>query len=177
MGRVRRVITGHNAKGRAIVASDTMVDAVPIPGMPGLEINHLWGADKTLSFPDDGSCPEFREFFPPVGGFRFIQFSVPPDSLAQPASLKDEATAHAMEDSMPGLASTMDVERPGMHRSETVDLLYVISGACVLELDDGNTVALRAGDTLVQSGTMHAWRNPHDKPCQVIAVTIGAIQR
>ena len=43
-----------------------------------------------------------------------------------------------------------------------------------MELDDGVTVRLGAGDTIVQSGTRHAWHNPGADPCRLIAVQIGA---
>jgi quercetin dioxygenase-like cupin family protein len=61
-----------------------------------------------------------------------------------------------------------------MHRSATIDLLYVLSGRVILELDDGSKTELRAGDVAVQSGTMHAWRNPFGEPCRVFGVILGA---
>ncbi|MEQ8659281.1 MAG: cupin domain-containing protein, partial [Gammaproteobacteria bacterium] len=74
----------------------------------------------------------------------------------------------------PGLMDTMDPDAPGMHRSATVDLLYVISGRIVLALDDGSRTELRAGNVAVQSGTMHAWHNPFAAPAHVLGVIIGA---
>jgi hypothetical protein len=44
----------------------------------------------------------------------------------------------------------------------------------VLELDDGVTVELGPGDTVVQNGTRHAWRNPFSEPCRMVVVLIGA---
>lgn len=41
-------------------------------------------------------------------------------------------------------------------------------------LDDGETVRLRAGDTLVQNGTRHAWHNRGTEPCVVVACLVGA---
>ncbi|MGZ0177600.1 MAG: cupin domain-containing protein [Acidimicrobiales bacterium] len=49
-----------------------------------------------------------------------------------------------------------------------------MSGRCVLELDDGATRELAAGDMVVPSGTRHAWRNPSDEPCVLVAVLIAA---
>jgi quercetin dioxygenase-like cupin family protein len=74
----------------------------------------------------------------------------------------------------PGMTATFQKDAPGMHRSNTVDLIYVISGRIVLELDDGVKVNLQAGDTLVQNGTRHAWHNPYDEPCLFITTQIGA---
>ena len=51
---------------------------------------------------------------------------------------------------------------------------YVISGRVVLELDDGAVVELGPGDTVVQNGTRHVWRNPFDEPCQMVVVLVGA---
>ena len=42
----------------------------------------LWGGDHTPQFPDDGTMPEWRTYFPPIGGFRFGVFSVAPDGVA-----------------------------------------------------------------------------------------------
>lgn len=170
MGDFRRVVTGHDGAGRSVVASDETVADFEIPGMPGTRICSLWGADETLRYPDAGAPPAHRDFFPPVGGFRFLEFTVPPDDDAPPP----QTPADDVEAAVPGLLSTMDPDVPGMHRSATVDLLYVIEGRCVLELDDGSRTTLAAGDTAVQSGTMHAWRNPYGTPCRILAVTVGA---
>ncbi|MBL6751988.1 MAG: cupin domain-containing protein [Nevskia sp.] len=170
MKQLRRVVTGHNAAGRAVFACDEAVPVVPIPGMPGFETCELWGADATLSYPDDGGQPPHADFFPPVGGFRFRMFTIPPDR----AAAGQAASAQAMQEGAPSLAATMTGGKPGMHRSDSVDLLFVISGRCVLELDDGATIELRAGDTAVQSGTMHAWSNPFDEPCRIVGAVFGA---
>ena len=50
----------------------------------------------------------------------------------------------------------------------------MISGEIVLELDDGAEVTLRPGDTVVQNGTRHAWRNRTDKPAVLVVVLVGA---
>jgi quercetin dioxygenase-like cupin family protein len=60
------------------------------------------------------------------------------------------------------------------HRSITVDFGYVISGAVDLILDNGEVVTLRAGDTFVQRGTVHGWRNPRPEPCKVIVLVVAA---
>jgi len=44
----------------------------------------------------------------------------------------------------------------------------------VLELDDGRTVLLKAGDTLVQNGTRHRWRNVSSAPCRIVVCLVGA---
>jgi hypothetical protein len=173
MKTFRRVVTGHDSKGRAMVASDEQVSAAPLPGLPGTEICQLWGSDVTFTYPDDGSKPSYSDFFPPIGGCRFLVFNVPPDKVSETQVTSQEALNAAV----PSLASTFKADVPGMHRSATIDMLYVISGRCVLELDDGRKVELKAGDTAIQSGTMHAWRNPYDETCYVIAALVGATLR
>ena len=59
----------------------------------------------------------------------------------------------------------------------TIDFEYVISGEVWLELDDGKEVHLRAGDTVVQNGTRHAWRNKGSKPCRLVLCQIGVQRR
>lgn len=172
--QIRRVVTGHSGDGKAIVASDTEVDGFRPALMPGVEFHPLWGADAPPVYPDDGTPLEYRDWFPPVGGFRFLAATIPPASLA-PGAVADEAAATAeLEARAPGLLATMEPDTPGMHTTDTVDLIYVISGEIVLELDDGAEVTVRAGETIVQSGTRHAWHNRGTEPCRLIAVEIGA---
>ncbi|HKA56756.1 MAG TPA: cupin domain-containing protein [Candidatus Binatia bacterium] len=173
MSTVRRVVTGHRADGKSIIASDTEVTGLDLPGRPGTTLTTLWGADDTLTYPDAGGEPRHHAWFPPVGGFRFIAFVLPPDRLA-PAEADPQATAAEVERLFPGLLATMLPEEPGMHRSATVDVLYVVAGRCVLELDDGSKTELGAGDVVVQSGTMHRWHNPWAEPCRIIGLLVGA---
>jgi len=42
--RVRQVVTGHDAKGRAVIARDEQIDGMPIPGLGELAV--LWSADE-----------------------------------------------------------------------------------------------------------------------------------
>ena len=173
MPTIRRVVTGHRADGKSIIASDEEVTGVGVPGLPGATLTTLWGADETLTYPDEGQAPGHHAWFPPVGGIRFASFVLAPDSTPPADGDPEEAAAEA-ERLFPGLLATMKPDDPGMHRSETVDMLYVVSGRCVLELDDGSKTELGAGDTIVQSGTMHRWHNPWDEPCHVVAFLAGA---
>jgi quercetin dioxygenase-like cupin family protein len=61
-----------------------------------------------------------------------------------------------------------------MHTTDTIDFEYVVSGEVWLELDDGVEVKLSAGDTLVQNGTRHAWRNKSAEPCALVVFLVGA---
>ncbi|MGR8920766.1 MAG: cupin domain-containing protein [Gammaproteobacteria bacterium] len=176
MSTFRRVVTGHDANGRSVIASDETVTSSEVPGMPGVELATLWGADAPMRYPDDGSLPAFSTWFPPLGGFRLIEFVIGPDEPAAAPPADPEAVTAAIEQRYPGLLSTMDPDAPGMHRSATIDLLYVLSGRVILELDDGSKTELAAGDVAVQSGTMHAWRNPWPEPCRILGVTVGAHQ-
>jgi quercetin dioxygenase-like cupin family protein len=60
-----------------------------------------------------------------------------------------------------------------MHTTDSIDFEYIVSGEVWLELDDGATVHLRAGDTVVQNGTRHAWRNRGTEPCRVVVFMLG----
>jgi quercetin dioxygenase-like cupin family protein len=50
----------------------------------------------------------------------------------------------------------------------------VLSGEVWLELDDGQLTHLRTGDTVVQNGTRHAWRNLGAEPVTLAVVQVGA---
>jgi mannose-6-phosphate isomerase-like protein (cupin superfamily) len=161
---VRRVVTGHDAGGKAVFASDSRV-------APTLGTFHLlWGADERPRFPDDGSEPPHRLFFPPLEGFRFLFFTVPPTGAPPPEGV-DLST---IDDVVPGLLAYNEPDEPGMHTTPTVDFEVVVSGRVVLELDDGAQVELGPGDTVVQNGTRHRWSNPGTEPAVLAALLIGA---
>jgi mannose-6-phosphate isomerase-like protein (cupin superfamily) len=171
---IRRVVTGHDTDGNAVVASDEVVEPITSEVLPGFEFFRMWGSDAPCRFPDSGSHPGAVQYFPPVGGFRFGLFTVPPDSEAQLGEIDFEAALADVEDKLPGMAGHMEPDHPGMHTTASVDYEFVVSGRVVLELDDGETVELGAGDTVIQNGTRHAWRNPYDEPCRMVVVLVGA---
>jgi quercetin dioxygenase-like cupin family protein len=78
------------------------------------------------------------------------------------------------EQMLPGLASYVEPDHPGMHTTATVDFEVVLSGEVVLELDDGTEVVLRTGDTVVQNGTRHRWSNRSDAPATLAVFIVGA---
>jgi mannose-6-phosphate isomerase-like protein (cupin superfamily) len=170
----RRVVTGHDAAGKAVFASDEDVEPVTLGLLPQAEFYQLWGADEPVRFPGDGSAPSSPSYFPPVGGFRFGLFSVAPDSATMMDDLDIEAALAEFGEKLPGLGEYLEPDHPGMHTTATIDYEFVVSGRCILELDDGATRELRAGDTVVQNGTRHAWRNPYDEPCLMVVVLVGA---
>ena len=71
-------------------------------------------------------------------------------------------------------AKKFEIDKPGMHTTDTVDYGILMEGEISLELDDVKVVALKPGDIVVQNGTRHAWRNSGDGPATLIFVLIGA---
>jgi quercetin dioxygenase-like cupin family protein len=62
---------------------------------------------------------------------------------------------------------------PRNHRTNSIDYAVVLAGQIDMELDD-QVVTLRAGDVLVQRGTIHNWVNRYDAPCVIAFVLIDA---
>jgi mannose-6-phosphate isomerase-like protein (cupin superfamily) len=147
-----------------------MVFGRAVPGMPGHQLIDFWGADKTMSFPDDGARPKYETLFPGGSGFRFIEVLLPPRQSGDVVTQADPSV-----DPFPDFNAVLDETREGLHRTESIDMVYVIAGRCELVLGD-TTIALEAGNAVVQSGTMHLWNNPGDQPCRLLLVLIGAEQ-
>ncbi len=172
---VRRVVTGHDGRGKAVVVSDEQVAPTTMALLPGSEFHLLWGADRAMSFPDDGSRPDSPRYFPPVGGFRFGFFTIPPDgTTALPADLDLGAAVAEFNEKLVGMTDYVERDEPGMHTTATIDYGVVLSGRATLELDDGATVVLDPGDTYVQNGTRHRWSNQGDVPAVLAIALIGA---
>jgi steroid delta-isomerase-like uncharacterized protein len=159
--KIRRVVTGHDAQGKSIFVSDVQVEPTTVSVVPGAEFHQLWGGDTAPSFPGDGAMPAHTTYFPPVGGFRWGVFSLAPTGVASAQPTADELAAGLaeLEAKLPGLAQYLEPDAPGMHTTPTIDFEVIVSGEVTLELDDSATVVLRAGDTIVQNGTRHRWRN------------------
>jgi mannose-6-phosphate isomerase-like protein (cupin superfamily) len=171
----RCVVTGQQPDGKSVFVFDGVREAPELALLtPGAGFLRLWGADSTPTLPADGTPTEQSTFFPPVGGFRFLFFSLPPNTSESPAIEDLDAALNEFEAALPDMGRWMEPETPGMHTTDTVDIDIVLSGEVWLELDDGAEVKLEAGDCVIQNGTRHAWHNRTDSPVQMFAALIGA---
>jgi quercetin dioxygenase-like cupin family protein len=142
--KIRRVITGHDASGRALVQIDEVAKNV-ISSRPGASSCVVWTSE---GFPVENSGnadTSTRKVGTTLAGgtvFRIVEFS-------------------------PGVA-------PRNHRTDSIDYAVVMSGEIDMELDDGRSVHLKAGDVLVQRGTIHNWVNRGSAPCQIAFVLVDA---
>jgi mannose-6-phosphate isomerase-like protein (cupin superfamily) len=174
--KLRWVVTGHDRDGKAVFASDEEVDPLTVALIPGAEFHRLWGADQAPAFPDDGGPTAQPSYFPPVGGYRFGFFTVPPATVPAPADLDLQAGLAEMKEKLPGLLACLEQDNPGIHTTDTIDFEVVLSGEVILELDNGVEKVLRPGDTVVQNGTRHRWGNQGTEPA-VLAVFLIVAHR
>ena len=168
--RYRRVVTGHDAKGRSVILMDgDSPHSFVAEKAGGLHLTELW---ETTSSPADNSggadAAEHERRIEPKGGgtvFRVIEY--PPDSVRL-KTLKPEEYFSSM-----GAQAADAARHPGMHKTDTVDYAIVLTGEIVAVLDEGE-VLLRAGDCLIQRGTSHAWSNRTQEPCVIAFVLVAA---
>lgn len=173
---MKRVVTGHDSAGKSVF---TLIGAAKrTVDLGGGSMDELWCTDAPPSVPDSSVDPAvtMQSFVPKVGGSRFRIFRLDPvDPDATPPSQSDiESQLAALREKVPGLGDTLEADNPGMHTTDTIDYIVVLSGEVDLELDDGATVHLEAGDCVVQRGTRHAWRNTGSVPFVAAAVMVGA---
>jgi mannose-6-phosphate isomerase-like protein (cupin superfamily) len=142
--QVRRVITGHDDKGKAIVQIDEVCKHLA-SGRPGATACNIW---TTEGFPanndgavDAGLRQGIATTLPNGTIFRIIEFA-------------------------PGLAARN-------HRTDSIDYIVIMSGEIDMELDD-TLVHLKAGDVMVQRGTIHNWVNRGTAPCVLAVILIDA---
>ena len=140
----RRVVTGHDAAGNAIVLTDGPATNHKFPD-PKVSSTLMWSTDASptsfLGEEDEGAC--ILGTAPPANGSRFTMMEFQPGN-----------TVH------------------GMHRTDTVDYAICMSGEIDMYLDEKNFVTLRAGDVLIQRGTLHAWANRGDVPCRLAVILL-----
>ncbi len=141
---VRRVVTGHDAAGKAVVRIEDLG-----ANSGSRRANHaaqvIWTTDEVpVGFAEDGEDKGAREIGTTIAGgsvFRVVEFG-------------------------PGVA-------PRNHRTDSIDYAVVISGEIDMEMDGAN-VHLRAGDVLVQRATIHNWINNGAEPCVIAFVLISS---
>lgn len=140
---LRRVVTGHDKNGKAIVTIDETVKNV-VSGRPGALAGSVW---TTEGFPvsNDGSADE---------------------SARKTGTTLANGTVFRVVEFSPGVQRRM-------HRTDSIDYAVVMAGEIDMELDD-STVHLKAGDVLVQRGTIHNWVNRGTAPCTIAFILIDA---
>jgi hypothetical protein len=170
---VRRVVTGHDANGKAVIVDDGIVEPTTVALSPTV-YHELWRADSAPTLPDAGANGPNTTFFPPVGGYRFVLLTFPPgDGAVGVEGLDIEAGLRELQEKLPGMLETNEFDNPGMHTTDTVDMEIVISGEIVLELDDGVETTLHSGDVNIQNGTRHRWHNRGTEPAVVAVAMVG----
>jgi hypothetical protein len=170
---IRRIVTGVNSEGRGRFASDGPVIPKTAPSLPGVGMYYVWGADRKETVPTDGSEPAWSEHFPPLDGYRVIVCTLPPGTAGRDEPMSAEEIA-AAEAAFPGLHSTFDESKKGMHVSVTVDVGIILAGSVDLELDDGNIKHLKVGDIVIQNGTLHSWTNAGESEAAIAFILMGA---
>ncbi|UJW80540.1 cupin domain-containing protein [Hydrogenophaga sp. SL48] len=172
---IHRVVTGHDADGKAIVASNgPLPTVVEIAAIPGTVFHEVWSTAATPAPVDNAADPTLGPLMlpPPKQGTRMRFVDIPPDTaefLAQGAGQMKDAFAQIGDEK----ASTVKAHSPHplMHRTESIDYGVVIEGEMTLVLDDSE-VLLKAGSVVVQRGTNHAWANRSGRPCRMLFVLL-----
>jgi quercetin dioxygenase-like cupin family protein len=141
---VQRVVTGHDADGRAIFKSE---DVTPTRMIPSGDASFLllWTTPTVPADNNDETDGRLRD-----AGLTLNRGSV-----------------IRIVDMLPGKQSPM-------HRTNSIDYGIVMSGEIELELDDGQVTTVREGGIIVQRGTNHLWRNVTDTPCRIGFILIEA---
>lgn len=169
--RIRRVVTGHDAQGRSSFIMDGLAPNIKeMESMPGVALTDLW--ETTVAPADnagiaDSAARPVKLEPPSVGSIlRIVEF--PPDTMWKGAD-----AAKAFGSIGAGHAPDAHSDDPMRHKTNTIDYIIVLKGEIFAILDTGEKL-LKAGDILVQRGTMHSWSVRGNDPCIVAAILIGA---
>ncbi len=140
---MRRIVTGHDATGKAVVKIDEIARNV-VSNRPGVSSVVAWTSE---GFPVDNNGEA-------------------DEALRQTGTTHANGTVFRIIEFAPGNA-----ERN--HRTDSLDYAVVLSGEIDMDLD-GTTVHVKAGDVIVQRGTIHNWINRGSEPCVIAFVLIAA---
>ena len=170
---VRRIVCIDNAEGKSeAIADGPAPDARTDPARPGFATTRIWLTDATPArikgIRETVHWPHTLEPPPRGSVCRIVTF--PPDAV-----FRGKVGAREVENYFRAMgspqASTYDSKAPHpyMQKTRTLDFCLVLEGEITLVLDT-EEVSLKAGDTVIQRGTNHAWSNRSHAPC-VIAIS------
>jgi len=175
MAGVRRVVTGHDARGRAVVLMDGPAPNVRTRPPTGITSTLLWVLDRVparYSQTNDFADVTIGIPPPPQGAVcRVVDFP-PLGTLDAAALARLEQESGLAEHRKPGEKP----RHPFMHETKSVDFGIVLEGEIDMLLDDSE-VHLEAGDVVVQQATNHAWVNRGGKPCRIAFILIDGEAR
>ena len=171
-----RVVTGHDAEGKAVIVSKGPPPRSQLVGGPGgPTFIEVWQTLETPALIQ----PQPREaeqsglvLAPPPGGTRIRVIEFPPEA-DEIRKLTESEALEKFRSMGGGQASTsiQGAPHPLMHRTKTVDYAIVLEGEMTLIVDRGETT-IRAGDIVIQNGTNHAWANRSGEICRMAFILI-----
>lgn len=173
----RRIVTGHNAEGKAIIQEDSPPPRVQrIGGPTGPMFYEVWNTTGTPAPIDPSSgepAEEGIQLAPPENGTRIRVLDIPPDDPSFDTMTAEERIAHFAEiGAGDAVADGGNSERHAhMHKTETIDYGIVLEGEIFLIMDEGETLC-KTGDIIIQRGTNHGWANRSDKNCRIAFILI-----
>lgn len=172
---IRRVVTGHDGDGKAIVASDgPLPTVVELAALPGTIFHEVWATEDAPTPVGNGADPTIGPLRlpPPPHGTRIRFVDIPPDTedFLHNGVAKMQAAFEEIGDAAASTVTT-DSPHPLMHRTQSVDYGIVIAGEMTLVLDKAETL-LKPGDVVIQRGTNHAWANRSGRPCRMLFVLV-----
>ena len=166
---VRRIVVVDENDRSKCVADEPSPDMRTDPARPGFASTRIWVTDRTPArmkgVRESLHTPHTIE--PPPGGSVCRVVTFPPDASYKGKVGAKEVQAYFAAMGSPG-ASTYSPKAPHpyMQKPETLDFCLVLEGEITLVLDT-EEVNLKAGDTVVQRGTNHAWSNRSNEPCVI----------
>jgi mannose-6-phosphate isomerase-like protein (cupin superfamily) len=172
---IRRVVTGHDDRGRAIIQSSSAPGRVKSLSQGGPIFYEIWNTRETPARIDRASGEPAEAgitLAPPSNGTRIRVLDIPPETAESEKLDTTQARAHFAEiGAADASTNTGGARHPYMHRTETVDYGIILEGEITLLVDVGE-VTVRVGDIVVQRGTNHAWANRSGKNCRIAFILI-----
>ena len=173
--KIRRIVTGRDERGHSVFVSDDFAPrAQSFASIPGHAMAQLWTTPALPALLEQSRDPTLdrASLIPSQGGTSIAMFDFPPDTVMQ-NPVDGVQAFNELSAALPGLIETFEPDNPGMHTTATIDYGIILDGELWLELDNGQSRLVKAGDVVIQNGTRHAWRNKSERIARALFVMIG----
>ncbi|GJL92214.1 MAG: cupin [Hyphococcus sp.] len=170
---LRRIVTDNSPSGRSRILIDS--GAAKLIALEEAGLAEIWSAqtgEGRLLDATDRLADADLKLEPDAGSVKVRWFTIAPEDPAKSAEEIEAGAAFAFSAVGAAHCRVDTTRNPGMHKTNSLDVIILVKGKVDMLLDDGEAEALKPGDVIIQRATNHAWVNHGPETALLVAVLI-----
>lgn len=164
---IRRLITAIGEDGNSVFLEDKYISSInPYPEFPRFSLTDLFYTEQNPQSLDLQEKQQPFQLDMPPGSFRCCVCHIPP--------MADLLVDFIEYTKQTGGVLPENKEDFMLHKTHSIDYVYVLKGEVFLRLNNNNERLLKQGDFVIQKGAVHSWNNRTLEQCDILGIMVGA---